>query len=223
MCAISAESLIRSHLIFDTARSFAIISVFIRGLCLHLQATVALLQRVCPTGDSSGRGPGSSSEATANSQPLPAQAAACISAAASSCESFSDAAEGFSEPADMRHYHPPRLGPKDSSLPEIAPAERYCKWIHHNVHGQEQHSLASLTKSDTPIQIRAPTPSSGMIGSRCGADSVLGGSGNSQNLAACSEAGSGKRAGMQASCATASIQNQHQGVIDQSKLCTPGE
>lgn len=122
----------------------------------------------------------------------------------------------------MRQYQPPRIGPKDLSALEIAPAERYCKWIHHNVHGQEHHSLATLTKSDTPIQIRQPTPSSGMTGRGWRANSALSGLSSSHTLAARSEAGSAETAGMQASCTTASTQDQHQGVRDQSARCTPG-
>ena len=185
-----------------------------RLVWMHTQAAVALLQRVCSPEASPGVEAGSSSEATAESKRLPEQAAACASPVTSSSGSFSDAAEGFSAPEDMRHYHPPRIGPKAEY---IAPAEWYCQWIHNNVHGQEQHSLASLTKSDTPIRVLGPAPGSGMTGEGPQAESASGCLGHSCTVAACSIASSAEAAGTHASCTTASLEEHQQGLRDQSK------
>ena len=200
----------------------------LRLLCMHLQAAVALLQRVCPTEGSSAVEPGGSvSEATTTAQPLPEQAAArsekeaqllaaaALSPAASSCDSFSDAAEGFTEPADMRHYHPPRLVPIDKSAAEIAPAERYCQWIHHNVHGQEQHSLACLTKSDTPLQIASPRPGAGLPGEVYVPELAPHSSVDPRAAAEYSIASSAETAGVQASWRAASFESQQQQGLDQ--------
>ncbi len=204
---------------------------------MHLQAAVALLQRVCPTeGSSVAEAGGSVSEATTTTaQPLPDQAAArserearqlaaaSLSPAASSCESFSDAAEGFVEPADMRHYHPPRIAPTEKSTAEVNPAERYCQWIHHNVHGQEQHSLASLTKSDTPLQIASPRPGAGMPGEVYVPEAARRCSIDPRSAAEHSVASSTETAGVQASWRAASFDSQLQGLDQQPAPYYSGE
>ena len=203
---------------------------------MHLQAAVALLQRVCPTeGSSVAEAGGSVSEATTTAQPLPDQAAArsakearqlaaaCLSTAASSCESFSDAAEGFTEPADMRHYHPPRIGPTDKSTAEVNPAERYCQWIHHNVHGQEQHSLASLTKSETPLCIVGPGPDVGLSGEVYVPEFARGRSINPRAAPEHSIASSAETAGVQASWRATSFDSQQHSLDQQPRPYYPGE
>ena len=187
-----------------------------------LQAAVALLQKVCSQEETSAVTAGSSSEGTTKSKHPHDHAAACASPAASSSGSFSDAAEGLCAPGDTRQFHQFSIGPKDPSAEDITPAERYCQWIHHNVHGQDMHSLASLTKSDTSLHAVIPTQRSDMTGEGVRAESLRGCLGDSCTVAACSVATSAEMAGAQASCTTASLEGHQRSLKDQSKLYPQG-
>lgn len=122
----------------------------------HMQAAVAILQEQGlqpPEEGSSGSGQQS------RRQRGPNQAFATASQA-SSQDSFSESVEIDSGKVDMQKYHPPRIPIKDVSAELIPPAERYSEWISRNVHGQEQHSLASLVKREgsPPVNMPILTP-----------------------------------------------------------------
>lgn len=122
----------------------------------HMQAAVAILQRQGsqpPEEDSIVSGQQS------RRQRGPKQAIGTASQA-SSRDSFSESIKIDPSKVDMRKYHAPRMPMKDVSTALIAPAERYSEWISRNVHGQEQHTLASLVKRDgsPPVDMSMPIP-----------------------------------------------------------------
>jgi len=133
-----------------------------------LQTAVTLLQRGVPPEKS-----GSIVSDRELPEKVADQAAACASSS-SSRDSFSDIAEAIPKPVHIQPRHQPSLTAKDFSAALIPPAQRYSEWLSANLHGQDQHTLASLSRPEhmPPLRHLRPKPATGMTGGGCNTDSA---------------------------------------------------